>query len=320
MSVVVFEGVHKRYGETVAVRGLDLSIQEGETFVLVGESGSGKTTALRLINRLEDATAGRVKVFGRDVQAVDGPSLRCRIGYVIQGAGLFGHMKVRDNVAVVPRLLGWDEPRIAARTESLLEQVGLPWGAFSERYPSELSGGQRQRVGIARALASDPDLVLLDEPFGALDPVTKAHMQDEFIALSRSLSKTFVVVTHDLAEAVRLGDRVGVMLEGALVRLGTPAQIVGAPEHPFVEAMLGRNRLQLRWMTIPLADVCGRGRDAAQSDDAPRLAPSDSVWDALSRCEAAGGDGVVVEGPAPAMFVSRQILIDATAAPGAVIK
>ena len=304
MSAVVFEDVGKRFGDVWAVRGLSLSIEAGETFVLVGGSGCGKTTTLRMINRLEEATEGTIEVLGQRVDAVPGPALRRRIGYVIQEAGLFAHLDVRDNVAVVPRLLGWEASRIQTRVGELLERVGLPDGEFGARYPAELSGGQRQRVGLARALAADPPLVLLDEPFGALDPVTRAKVQDEFMALARDGDKTYVLVTHDMHEAVRLGDRIAVMDAGAAVRVADTAALVADPGHPVVEELLAPQRMQLRLMTIPLSAVAADGVRPSDGARVVELSPHDSVWDALSACERTQAAGVVVG----ARFIPRKSL------------
>jgi osmoprotectant transport system ATP-binding protein len=201
---------------------LDLEIMRGETLVLLGESGCGKTTTLRLVNRLLEPTAGEVLVEGRDTRVWDAIELRRRTGYVIQDAGLFPHFSVGRNVGLVPTLEGWDESRVSARVDELLRLVGLDPGKFAERFPAELSGGQRQRVGVARALAADPPLLLMDEPFGALDPLTRSTLQREFAALQKRLSKTVIFVTHDVREALLLGTRVALMSAGRIVLLDTP--------------------------------------------------------------------------------------------------
>lgn len=300
-------GVEKRYGGVAAVAGVDLEIDDGETFVLVGESGCGKTTLLRMINRLVIPSAGRLEVLGQDVEATDAPALRRRIGYVIQDVGLFDHFTVMRNVEVVPRLLGWSQRKTRERCRELLDLVGLPADRFADRYPRHLSGGQQQRVGIARALAADPPLVLLDEPFGALDPITREHMQDEFVALSRRMKKTFVLVTHDVFEAVRLADRIGVMQRGRLIRRGSPRELVRDPGHPHVADLLGRHLFQLRLMTIRLSAVpspAGPGGD----EEAPDLPEDASVWDALTSLEASAASGVRVGG---VRWLSRQTLVAA---------
>ncbi|HWS54358.1 MAG TPA: ATP-binding cassette domain-containing protein [Pyrinomonadaceae bacterium] len=212
------------------IDGLSLNVQRGETLVLLGESGCGKTTTLRLINRLLAPTAGAVLVGGRDTREWDEIELRRRTGYVIQEAGLFPHFTVERNVALVPTLRGWDGGRVRARVRELLELVGLDPERFAARYPSELSGGQRQRVGVARALAADPPLLLMDEPFGALDPLTRAALQREFAALQRRLAKTVVLVTHDVREALALGTRVALMSAGRVVLLDTPGGFLRSEE------------------------------------------------------------------------------------------
>ena len=201
---------------------------------LIGPSGSGKTTALRLVNRLVAPDSGEVLVEGRDVAAEDPVALRRRIGYVIQEGGLLPHWDVLRNVSIVPRLLGWSEDRRKARAEQLLGMVNLPPKEFGDRRPAELSGGQRQRVGVARALAADPALVLMDEPFGALDPIARRALQKEFVAWKNQIGKAVLFVTHDITEAFRLGDRVAVLRAGRVVQVGTPAQIADAPADDFV--------------------------------------------------------------------------------------
>jgi len=227
--------VHKRFPSgAVALDGLSLSVATGEVLVLLGTSGSGKTTALKTLNRLVRADSGRVAVLGRDVESWDPIALRRSIGYVIQEVGLLPHLPIADNVAVVPRLLGWEEPRRLARAREMLALVGLDPDRFGRAMPRELSGGERQRAGLARALAADPPLLLMDEPFGALDPLTRRRLQDEFRALQRRLGKTVVLVTHDVPEALRLGDRVAVMHAGRIVQEGTPAEVRDGAEPGFV--------------------------------------------------------------------------------------
>lgn len=221
------------------ISGLNLAIRRGETLMLLGRSGSGKTTTLKLINRLLVASEGEVRVDGRSVQEWNVIQLRRHIGYAIQEAGLFPHYTVAENVALVPKLERWDATRIASRTREVLQLVGMPIGQFGSRFPDQLSGGQRQRVGLARALAADPPVLLMDEPFGALDPITRAELQQEFRALKQKLSKTVVFVTHDVAEALMLGDRIALMDAGRLKGVFTPQEFLGSNDeavHPYVTA------------------------------------------------------------------------------------
>jgi osmoprotectant transport system ATP-binding protein len=227
--------VRKRFPDGhVALDGVSLSVEEGRVLVLLGRSGSGKTTALRTINRMVEPDDGRVAVLGREVRSWDVIELRRRVGYVIQEGGLLPHFRVADNVALVPRLMGWPEERRAARAHELLELVGLPPDRFAALFPRQLSGGERQRVGLARALAADPPLLLMDEPFGALDPLTRRRIQDEFRALQGRLGKTVVLVTHDVPEALRLGDAVAVMDGGRVLQHGSPREIREHPQEGFV--------------------------------------------------------------------------------------
>ncbi len=214
--------------------GLSFALAEGETLALVGPSGCGKTTALKLVNRLLDHDAGEVLVFGRDVRGEDPIALRRRLGYVIQEAGLFPHWTVRQNVEALPRLLRWKEGDRRSRSSELLDLVGLPATEFGERRPRELSGGQRQRVGVARALAADPPVLLMDEPFGALDPIARRSMQREFLDWKRRLGKAVLLVTHDLREAFRLGDRVAILDRGRVRQVGTSREILESPADDFV--------------------------------------------------------------------------------------
>jgi osmoprotectant transport system ATP-binding protein len=242
-TVIECRGVGFRFaGDRDVLAGLDLAIARGETLVLLGRSGSGKTTTLKLINRLLEPTAGEVLVEGRPTIAWDPIRLRRRIGWVIQDVGLLPHLTVGDNVGLVPRLEGWPRERVAARTRDMLALVGLDPDRFAGRRPADLSGGQRQRVGVARALAADPPILLMDEPFGALDPVTRAAMQREFGEMARRLGKTIVLVTHDVREALLLGDRIGLLAGGALALLAPPGEFLRAA-HPEVEAFTAALRV-----------------------------------------------------------------------------
>jgi osmoprotectant transport system ATP-binding protein len=244
--MIRIEDVSKSFdgGRSWAVRSVSLEIGAGETVVLLGSSGCGKTTTLKMINRLVERTSGRIAVDGRDVRERDPLLLRRSIGYVFQDIGLFPHLRVRENVEITLRLLGWERKRRRARSAELLETVGLEPGVYAERLPRSLSGGQQQRVGIARALAPDPGILLMDEPFGALDAVTRDALQAELLDLQRRESRTVVFVTHDLFEALRLGDRIGVMRAGALEQVGPPEELLRSPATPFVADLFGHARRQ----------------------------------------------------------------------------
>ena len=251
---ISLDGIGKRYPDgTEAVRELSLDITAGELVVLIGPSGCGKSTVLRMVNRLIEPTAGRILLGGEDVTRVDPVRLRRRIGYVIQNVGLFPHQTVSANVATVPRLLGWPAGASRRRVEELLELVGLDPAQFGRRYPHELSGGQRQRVGVARALAADPVVLLMDEPFSAVDPIVRTRLQEEFLRLQAEVRKTIVLVTHDLDEAVRLGDRIAVLSQGGhLEQYDTPAAVLGSPATPFVREFVGADRGIRRLAVTPV--------------------------------------------------------------------
>jgi len=235
-----YERVSKRYPRAMrpAVREVNLVVPEGKLLVILGPSGCGKTTLLKMANRLIEPTAGQILLDGRDVRQMDVTALRRRIGYVIQQVGLFPHMTVAENVGVVPSLLGWPAARVAARVDELLQLVDLPPHEFRGRYPAQLSGGQQQRVGLARALAGDPELILMDEPFGAIDAITRAMLQDEMLRLQRQVRKTILFVTHDVDEALRLADEIAVLRWGELVQYGRPCDLLARPANDFVRGLL----------------------------------------------------------------------------------
>ncbi len=289
--MIQLESVRKQYGNgTVAVRELTLEFFEGEVAVLVGPSGCGKTTILRMINRLIEPTSGRILLDGEDVTRGDPVKLRRRMGYVIQHVGLFPHQTIAHNVATVPRLLGWEHERINTRVKELLALVGLDPSEYSDRYPNQLSGGQQQRVGVARALAADPPVLLMDEPFGAIDPVTRTRLQDEFLRLQSELRKTVVFVTHDIDEAVKLGDRIAILNIGGVVeQYDTPAQILGAPATPFVESFVGGNRALKRLKVTPI--------DAALLDHPPTIASTDAMSHARKLLQDAHAESLPVVDP-----------------------
>ncbi|WP_018350275.1 ABC transporter ATP-binding protein [Longispora albida] len=262
--MIRFENVTKRFPDgTLALDGLNLDIPDGKITVLVGASGCGKTTTLRMINRMIEPTGGRVLIDGLDVRESDPPRLRRGIGYVIQQAGLFPHRTVAANVATVPRLLGWARPKAKQRALELLELVGLP-ASYATRYPHQLSGGQQQRVGVARALAADPPILLMDEPFSAVDPIVRASLQDELLRLQSELRKTIVFVTHDVDEAIRLGDLVGVFRPGGgLVQFDTPARLLAQPADDYVDGFLGNDRGLRRLATLPATALTPSAVDRA---------------------------------------------------------
>ncbi|WP_338702923.1 betaine/proline/choline family ABC transporter ATP-binding protein [Streptomyces sp. Q6] len=241
--MIRFDQVTKRYADgTTAVDDLSFEVAEGELVTLVGPSGCGKTTTMMMVNRLIEPTSGRIYVDGEDIATVDPVKLRRRIGYVIQQVGLFPHRTILDNTATVPALVGWKKAKARARAAELLDLVGLDPKTYGGRYPEQLSGGQRQRVGVARALAADPPVLLMDEPFGAVDPVVREQLQDEFLRMQAAVRKTVLLVTHDIEEAVRLGDRIAVYGQGRIEQFDTPGAVLGTPATPYVAEFVGADR------------------------------------------------------------------------------
>jgi len=244
--MIELQGLSKRYPGVVAVDGVTLKVESGELLVLLGSSGSGKTTTLKMVNRLIEPSAGKVLIDGQDTAEQEPHELRRRIGYVFQMVGLFPHLNVAENIAITPSLLGWEAARIERRVDELLELVELDPVATRQRRTAELSGGQQQRVGVARALAAEPKLMLLDEPFGALDPLTRDRLQQSFLSIRARLGLTAIFVTHDMSEALLLGDRIAVMEEGRLVQLGTPRELILSPVDAYVERLMATPRRQAR--------------------------------------------------------------------------
>ena len=286
--MIRLDGVGKRFPDgTVAVADLDLEVSPGEIVCLVGPSGCGKTTTMKMVNRLVEPTSGRVLLDGEDVTRVDPVQLRRRIGYVIQQVGLFPHQRVWENIATVPSLLGWDKSRRRARADELLELVGLDPAVYRDRWPAQLSGGQRQRIGVARALAADPPVLLMDEPFSAIDPIARDRLQSEFLRVQEQVRKTIVFVTHDIDEAVRLGDRVAVFRQGGVLeQYDTPAAVLGAPATPFVADFVGADRA-LRRLAVT-------GIDTAELDKPPVVALDDTLAGARTALASSGAAYAIV--------------------------
>lgn len=246
MKAIEYQSVTKKYSGSsgYSVDNVSTTIDEGEFVTILGSSGCGKTTLLKMTNRLIDPTEGKIVLFGEDISTLDEVIVRRRMGYVIQQVGLFPHMTIKDNIAVIPKVLKWDEERISARVDELLRMVGLEPEEFRDRYPAQLSGGQQQRVGLARALVTDPKIMLLDEPFGAIDAITRLNLQNELKGLHEGTKKTFLLVTHDINEAFKLGTRVMIMNEGRLLQFDTPAKIVRHPADDFVDTLIRSARDQ----------------------------------------------------------------------------
>jgi len=284
-ATITLDGIRKQFDSgTVAVEGLSLDIGAGELVALIGPSGCGKSTILRMINRLIEPTSGQILLDGQDITKGNAVALRRRIGYVIQNVGLLPHHKIETDVGTVPRLLGWPKERIKQRTAEMLELVGLDQPTYGKRYPHELSGGQRQRVGVARALAADPVLLLMDEPFSAVDPIVRVRLQDEFLRLQRSVRKTIVMVTHDLDEAIRLADRIAVLSQGGVLeQFATPAEILSKPANAFVTEFIGSDR-SIKLLSVTEIDMA-RLKPTSSVDftpDGPSVPSSATMREALA--------------------------------------
>jgi osmoprotectant transport system ATP-binding protein len=289
--MIELDHVSKHYGTSTAVDDVSLTIGDGELFVLIGPSGSGKSTILRMINRLIPHSAGTIRVGGEDVDQLDVAALRRRMGYVIQSIGLFPHWTIERNVGAVPEMLGWDRARIAARVTELLTLLRLDPGTTRRKYPHQLSGGQQQRVGVARALAADPEVLLMDEPFGALDPVARDALQIEIAQIQRASKKTVVFVTHDMEEALRLGSRIAILERGKLVQCATPLELLRAPANDFVRGFVGQDEQGIRLLSV--VAVAERLR-AGESATGEPIAATASLRQALSRMIERGSDRLPV--------------------------
>ena len=290
--MIEIRNLTRLYDGLAVVDDVSLIVETGQLAVLVGTSGSGKTTLLRMINRLVQPSSGQVLIDGVDTATLPAHLLRRRIGYAIQGHGLFPHRTVAQNIATVPRLLGWSRAQTGARVDELLELFQMDPATFRDRMPHQLSGGQAQRVGVARALAAKPDLLLMDEPFGALDPLIRAKAQDDLREIQQRLGTTLILVTHDMAEAVDLGDRIAVMQGGKLLQYDTPARILTQPATPFVADLIGTTDRALRLLSLMrVGDIARPGRA-----DGPAIAPGVSLRDALAECLWSGRDALPVQG------------------------
>lgn len=300
--MIKLENITKSYGGITAVKDLTLEVKEGEFVVLLGPSGCGKTTTLKMINWLIAPTSGRIYVEGQDISTVNPIELRRQIGYVIQRIGLLPHMTISDNIALVPRLKGWSKDKRIKRADELLVMMGLDPETYRGKYPHQLSGGERQRIGVARALAADPPILLMDEPFGALDPITRVQLQDEFLKLEEQVKKTVIFVTHDMDEAVRLADKIAIMDDGQLHQYATPMEILKHPADDFVAQFMGGDRFfrQLKLLTVrdvmqvSLGDIPGAQESEAQ-EAIPSISSECRLDIALEKMLTAGKDQLSVE-------------------------
>lgn len=296
--MIEFEHITKRYGDTAVVRDVSMTVAPHTVTVVVGTSGSGKTTLIRMVNRLVEPTSGIIRIDGEDNRSVPEFELRRRIGYAIQGHGLFPHRTVAENIATVPTLLGWDRSRIKAKVEELLTLFQLDPDFFGARYPHELSGGQQQRVGVARALAAEPNLLLMDEPFGALDPIIRAKAQEDLIAIQKHFGTTIILVTHDMEEAFRLANKIAVMDKGEVVQYATPEEMLVRPATPFVEELIGASERPFRLLAIERAGAAvepGAAEGPPIAEDlSQREALSELLWSGRAALPVAASDGSIV--------------------------
>ncbi|WP_445613442.1 ABC transporter ATP-binding protein [Geobacillus sp. YF-1] len=286
--MIRFENVTKQYEDGfVALKTINLEIHKGELVALIGPSGCGKTTTMRMINRLIEPTSGTVYIDGQDISTLDPVELRRNIGYVIQQIGLFPHMTIAENIALVPKLKKWGKSAYEKRVDELLDLVGLDPATFKHRYPSELSGGQQQRVGVVRALAAEPDIILMDEPFSALDPISREQLQDDIVRLQEEIRKTIVFVTHDMDEAIKIADRIALMKDGEVVQFATPDQMLRRPANSFVREFIGEDRLLTRQTAVPTAEDL-------MSDAVATIAPRRGLAEAFRLMKARKVDSLVV--------------------------
>lgn len=296
--MIEIDSITKRYGETAVVDNVSMTIAPHTITVIVGTSGSGKTTLMRMINRLVEPTSGTILIDGKDNRSLPGYELRRRIGYAIQGHGLFPHRTVAENIATVPTLLGWEKSRIEAKVKELLTLFQLDPAAFGPRYPHELSGGQQQRVGVARALAAEPNILLMDEPFGALDPVIRAKAQEDLLAIQRHFGTTIVLVTHDMEEAFHLADRIAVMDKSRIVQYAAPEEMLVNPATGFVETLIGAAERPFRLLSIgtvgEAAETGAAEGEPLTADTSQRDALSALLWSGREALPVVGADGAPI--------------------------
>ncbi|NYS62041.1 ABC transporter ATP-binding protein [Vreelandella salicampi] len=289
-------------GAVVAADHINMEVPEGEICILLGPSGCGKTTTLKMINRIVKPTAGKVFINGDDTTGLDTQTLRRNIGYVIQQIGLFPNMTIEENITIVPKLLGWDKAKYKARAREMMAMIALEPDAFLKRFPSELSGGQQQRIGVARALAADPPVMLMDEPFGAIDPINRAVIQDEFLKMQQELNKTIMFVSHDIDEAIKMGDRVAVFREGKLVQYSTPDDLLAAPKNAFVESFLGEDRALKRLNLVKVREIV--------TDEIATVVPSDTLETAMAKIDDYGYQNAILmvnERKQPVGIINRSV-------------